>query len=139
MDIIINTTTHRTLFSLDYLRSKGVASFIHSEGARCSPGSPSNTNTYLVKETHLRRARTISIFSEFVQSIDDLMCDSNSNASQPRKGVVSGLRIYGYMDDLQWAAPSERMLEVIKFVRERGPAYGADIILTWTSPFIFNF
>ena len=55
--------------------------------------------------------------SEFMQSIADLLYDSNS--SQPRKGVVSG-----NMDDLQWAAPFEKMVEVIKLVRERGPAYG---------------
>ena len=41
--------------------------------------------------------------SEFVQNIDDLLDDSNS--SQPRKGVVSG-----YMDDLQWATPFERIV-----------------------------
>ena len=57
--------------------------------------------------------------SEFAQSINDLLYDSNS--SQPREGVASG---YMDMDDLQWAAPFERMVEAIKLVRERGPAYG---------------
>ena len=51
-----------------------------------------------------------------VSSIDQLMFDPN--ASQPREGLVSG-----YMDDLQWAAPFERVVQVIKFVRDRGPAY----------------
>ena len=49
----------------------------------------------------------------------------DSNSSQPRKGVVSR-----YMDDLQWAALFERMVEVIKFVRERGPAYGYTSIIS---------
>ena len=63
--------------------------------------------------------------SELVKSIDDLMFDSN--APQLRKGVVSG-----YMDDLQWAAPFERMVHIIKFVRERGPAYGYNLNI-WTN------
>ena len=30
----------------------------------------------------------------------------------------------GYIDDLNWAATFDKMVEVIKFVLERGPAYG---------------
>jgi len=58
--------------------------------------------------------------SEFVQNIADLLYDSNS--SQPRKGVVTG-----YMDDLCWAAPFARMVDVIEFVKSRGPAYGYNL------------
>ena len=88
--------------------SKGVASFTQSEGG--SPGSPEMS--FLCE---------LGI-SEFVKSIDDLMIDSN--ASQPRKGVASG-----HMDDLQWAAPFERMAQAIKFVRERGPDYGYNLYM----------
>ena len=49
--------------------------------------------------------------SEFARSVADLLYDANS--SQPRKGVASG-----YVDDLQWAAPFAKMVDVIKFVRE---------------------
>ena len=55
-----------------------------------------------------------------MSSIDQLMFDSN--ASQSREGVVSG-----YMDDLQWAAPFEKMVHVIKFVRDVGPDYGYNL------------
>ena len=58
--------------------------------------------------------------SEFVQNIADLLYDSNS--SQPRKGVVAG-----YMDDLCWAAPFGRMVDVIEFVKSRGPSYGYNL------------
>ena len=54
--------------------AKGVANFVQSEGG--SPGSPEMSFLYELG------------ISEFVQSIDDLLYDSNS--SQPRKGVVSG-------------------------------------------------
>ena len=30
----------------------------------------------------------------------------------------------GYIDDLNWAATFDKMVEVIKFVLERGPSYG---------------
>ena len=33
----------------------------------------------------------------------------------------------GYMDDLQWAAPFEKMVHVIKFVRDVGPDYGYNL------------
>ena len=69
--------------------AKGVANFVQSEGG--SPGSPEMSFLYELG------------ISEFVQNIDDLLDDSNS--SQPRKGVVSG-----YMDDLQWATPFERIV-----------------------------
>ena len=55
--------------------------------------------------------------SDFVQSVADLLHDSSSSHS--RNGVVAG-----YIDDLHWAAPFEKTIEVIKFVMERGPAYG---------------
>ena len=86
--------------------SKGVASFTQAEGG--SPGSPEMSLLYELG------------VSEFVKSVDDLTFDSN--VPQLRKGVVSG-----YMDELQWAAPFERMVQVIKFVRERGPAYGYNL------------
>ena len=57
---------------------------------------------------------------KFVKNIADLLYDSNS--SQPRKGVVTG-----YMDDLCWAAPFTKMVDVIKFVKSRGPAYGYNL------------
>ena len=50
----------------------------------------------------------------------DLLHDSSSSHS--RNGVVAG-----YIDDLYWAAPFEKMIEVIKFVMERGPAYGYNL------------
>ena len=62
--------------------SKGVASFIQSEGG--GPGSP---ETSLLYELGV---------SELAQSVDDLTRDSN--ASQSREGVVSGR-----MDDSQRA------------------------------------
>ena len=56
-----------------------------------SPGSPEMSFLYELG------------ISELAQSIDDLTFDSNS--SQSRKGVASG-----YMDDLQWATPFERIV-----------------------------
>ena len=86
-----------------YGLARGVATFVQSEGG--SPGSPEMSFLYELG------------ISEFVQNIADLLYDSNS--SQPRKGVVTG-----YMDDLCWAAPFARMVDVIEFVKSRGPAHG---------------
>ena len=71
---------------------KGVATFVQSEGG--SPGFPKMSFLY-----------ELGII-DFVQSIADLLCDPNS--SQPRKGIVTG-----YMDDLCWAAPFAKMVDVI--------------------------
>ena len=65
-----NNTSNAFFFGL----SKGVASFTQSEGD--SPDSPEMSFLYELG------------ISELAQGIDDLMCDSN--ASQPREGVVSG-------------------------------------------------
>ena len=58
--------------------------------------------------------------SDFVQSVADLLHDSGS--SQTREGAAAGR-----VDDLYWAAPFEKMIEVIKFVTRRGPAYGCNL------------
>ena len=55
-----------------------------------------------------------------IQSVADLLHDVGS--SQYRKGVVAG-----YIDDLYWAAPFEKMIQVIRFVMDRGPAYGYNL------------
>lgn len=52
-----------------------------------------------------------------MRNIAELLYDPNS--SQTRKGVVAG-----YIDDLYWSAPFQRMVKVIKFVMMRSPAYG---------------
>ena len=83
-----------------------MATFVQTEGG--SPGSPEMSFLYELG------------ISDFVQNIADLLCEPNS--SQPRKGVVAG-----YMDDLCWAAPFEKMVDVIKFVKTRGPAYGYNL------------
>ena len=86
--------------------AKGVATFKQTEGG--APGSPEMSFLYELG------------ISEFVQNIADLLYEPNS--SQPRKGVVAG-----YMDDLCWAAPFLKMVDVIKFVKARGPAYGYNL------------
>ena len=83
-----------------YGLARGVATFVQSEGG--SPGSPEMSFLYELG------------VCEFVKNIADLLYDSNS--LQPRKGVVAG-----YMDDLCWAAPFARMVDVIEFVKSRGP------------------
>ena len=42
-----------------------------------------------------------------------------------KKGVIGA----GYIDDLYWAATFNRLVEVISFVIERGPAYGYNLSL----------
>lgn len=83
--------------------AQGVATFVQSEGD--GPGSPKMSFLYELG------------ISDFVRNIADLPYDPNS--SQPRKGVVGG-----YIDDLYWAASFEKMVNVIKFVMDRGPAFG---------------
>ena len=83
--------------------AQGVARFEQHEGG--SPGSPEISFLYELG------------ISDFVRNIADLLYEPSS--SQPRKGVVAG-----YIDDLYWAAPFQRMIKVIKFVMERGPIYG---------------
>ena len=58
--------------------------------------------------------------NEFVQSVADLLHDPNDMVS--KKGAIGG-----YIDDLYWAATFDKMVEVIKFVIERGPAYGYNL------------
>ena len=55
-----------------------------------------------------------------INCVADLLHDFDS--LRARKGVV-----VGYIDDLYWAAPFEKMIEVIKFVMHRGPAYGYNL------------
>ena len=86
--------------------ARGVATFKQTEGG--APGSPEMSFLYELG------------ISDFVQNIADLLSDPNS--SQPRKGVVAG-----YMDDLCWAAPFAKMVDVINFVKARGPAYGYNL------------
>ena len=86
--------------------AQGVVRFKQSEGG--SPGSPEMNFLYELG------------ISDFVQSVADLLYDYES--SNVRKGVVAG-----YIDDLYWAAPFEKMIEVIKFVMHRGPAYGYNL------------
>ena len=89
-----------------YGLARGVATFVQSEGG--SPGSPEMSFLYELG------------ICEFVKNIADLLYDSNS--SQPRKGVVAG-----YMDDLCWAAPFAKMVDIIEFVKSRGPSYGYNL------------
>ena len=86
--------------------AQGVVRFTQSEGG--SPGSPEMNFLYELG------------ISDFVQSVADLLHDVGS--SQYRKGVVAG-----YIDDLYWAAPFEKMIQVIRFVMDRGPAYGYNL------------
>ena len=51
----------------------------------------------------------------FVQNIPDILHDPPDPQGKP--GVVAG-----YIDDLYWAATFDEMVDVIRFVVERGPA-----------------
>ena len=56
--------------------------------------------------------------SEFISNVADLLrCNSSNDPSQ------DGLSM-GYIDDLYWAAPFEKMIQVIAFVQSNGPKYG---------------
>ena len=55
--------------------------------------------------------------NEFVQNVTNLLRDPNDHLDYNRVFA-------GYIDDLYWAATFDKMVEVIKFVLERGPAYG---------------
>ena len=72
--------------------AQGVARFTQSEGG--SPGSPEMNFLYELG------------ISDFVQNVADLLHES--------EGVVAG-----YIDDLYWSAPFDKMIEVIKFVMDR--------------------
>ena len=80
--------------------AQGVARFTQSEGG--SPGSPEMNFLYELG------------ISDFVQNVADLLHES--------EGVVAG-----YIDDLYWSAPFDKMIEVIRFVMVRGPAYGYNL------------
>ena len=60
--------------------------------------------------------------NEFVQNVTSLLRDPNDQLEHD--GVFAG-----YIDDLYWAATFDKMVEVIKFVLERGPAYGYSLNL----------
>ena len=70
-------------------------------------------------EKYNNSSNTLGI-NDFVQNVADLLYDPNS--SEPRKGVVAG-----YIDDLYWAASFTKMVEVVKFVIDRGPAFGYNL------------
>ena len=50
----------------------------------------------------------------------DLLRDPNVVTN--KRGVFGG-----YIDDLYWAATFDKMVQVIKFVKDRGPAYGYNL------------
>ena len=70
-------------------------------------------------EKYNNSSNTLGI-NDFVQNVADLLYDPNS--SEPRKGVVAG-----YIDDLYWAASFTKMVEVVKFVIDRGPVFGYNL------------
>ena len=81
----------------------GVERFVQSEGG--SPGTPEMSFLYELG------------LNEFVQNVVDILHSPNHLA--PKRGLVCG-----YIDDLYWAANFAKMVKVIEFVTERGPAFG---------------
>ena len=77
---------------------EGVLNLQQTEGG--SPGSPEMSFLYELG------------ISSFIKNIDDLISSTNLPFSE--KGIVTS-----YIDDLYWAAPFEKMVEVIKFVQEK--------------------
>ena len=55
--------------------------------------------------------------NEFVQNVADLV--HNPDCLAPKRGSVCG-----FIDDLYWAATFFKMAKAIKFVIDRGPAFG---------------
>ena len=81
----------------------GAKRFVQSEGG--GPGAPEMSFLYELG------------INEFVQNVADLLAKSDRLA--PKKGLVCG-----FFDDLYWAATFFKMAKVIKFVINRGPAFG---------------
>ena len=86
--------------------AQGVQKFVQTEGG--GPGSPEMSFLYELG------------ISEFVQNVTNLLRDPYNRLDH--NGVFAG-----YIDDLYWAANFDKMVEVIKFVLERGPAYGYNL------------
>ena len=82
---------------------QGVKRFVQSEGG--SPGAPEMSFLYELG------------VNEFVQNVADLLHKPDYMA--PKGGLICG-----YIDDLYWAATFFKMVKVIEFVIERGPAFG---------------
>ena len=82
---------------------EGVVNLQQSEGG--SPGSSEMSFLY-----------ELSI-SPFIKNIEALC--SSTNASITDEGIVMS-----YIDDLYWAAPFNKMVEIIEFVQQKGPNYG---------------
>ena len=55
--------------------------------------------------------------SDFVNNVAQLLRSPDSHSL--RKGIA-----FGYVDDLYWATHFTNMIEIIRFVQERGPEYG---------------
>jgi len=85
---------------------EGVVNLQQSEGG--SPGSPEMSFLY-----------ELSI-SPFIKNIEALC--SSTNASITDEGIVMS-----YIDDLYWAAPFNKMVEIIEFVQLKGPNYGYNL------------
>ena len=72
--------------------------------------------------------------SKFITNVADLLRHASSN-DPSQDGLIMG-----YIDDLYWAAPFEKMVQVIAFVQDNGPKYGyklnlkKSIYLMSTSP-----
>jgi len=81
----------------------GVLNLQQPEGG--SPGSPEMSFFYELG------------ISTFIKNIDDLL--RSTNASLSDQGIVMS-----YIDDLYWATPFQKMIEVIKYVQLNGPTYG---------------
>ena len=81
----------------------GVLNLQQTEGG--SPGSPEMSFLYELG------------ISTFIKNIDDLLRSTNASISD--QGIVMS-----YIDDLYWAAPFPKMIEVIKYVQRNGPRYG---------------
>ena len=79
---------------------EGVINLQQSEGG--SPGSPEMSFLY-----------ELSI-SPFIKNIEALC--SSTNASITNEGIVMS-----YIDDFYWAAPFNKMVEIIEFVQLKGP------------------
>ena len=82
---------------------EGIVNLQQSEGG--SPGSPEMSFLY-----------ELSI-SPFIKNIEELC--SSTNASITDEGIVMS-----YIDDCYWAAPFNKMIEIIEFVQLKGPNYG---------------
>ena len=93
-----NSSSNAFFFSL----AQGVKKFVQSEGGSCQGA------------TEMSFLYELGI-NGFVQNIPDILHDPPDPQGKP--GVVAG-----YIDDLYWAATFDEMVDVIRFVVERGPA-----------------